>query len=659
MGRPRSAGPWSRLSPACRTSSANFISSARRLTRSSKRTGMPKRNSRSRYAGSAGSSEPWRAPMRLRLRSFGATVPRCAARLPTTDARRSPPRGRRSRGGWRRWLRAWTGSGKRGRLAAADAVAPADHPWLGGHGCALAGHSARLRVGAPGRAHPEQPGRGGRPPCPAPLRRAGRRHAPAPRQGGDARGRHRALPQGGPQLQTRAVPLLRAARPAADQQRPRASLRGAALPRAPGEWAQGGLPGHRAPWGGAPDRGHGDAAAPTGCARAGSGQPGAMERTPPASRPPPGCPDPAHPLPAQPGCLPGCLGTASVPVSFADLSSSSVVGQRMAVSLGVERSNRLVDGAVEVIRAGERLMSEVMPLEVAPETLDIVQLRSIFRQPLDGEPVGALGERGAACLAGVDRAVVEDEHEGLERDAELGTIAAVDLLQESDEVRASFGSAGLNNELATRPVEHPEQRHFGALARRWDAQVGPLLRPDVRQVRVGEGFGLVCEQEHDVARLGLGLEQLSAQARPVHGVGVLPTFQCVAGSPPAKAPFFRSTTESREREMRTPARVSISSARRGSVQFGRSATGPDRTSSATARARSALTGAGPGATAVFRASMPPVMKALRQKRTVSSRTPKASAIWPLVQPDRVSKIARARSASPRSRERLSAIRARL
>src|SRR3954451_7563756 len=95
------------------------------------------------------------------------------------------------------------------------------------------------------------------------------------------------------------------------------------------------------------------------------------------------------------------------PIDRRELSSSSVVGQRMAVSLGVERSNRLVDGAVEVIRAGERLMSEVMPLQVAPETLDIVQLRSIFRQPLDGEPVGARGARGAACLAGVDRAVVE------------------------------------------------------------------------------------------------------------------------------------------------------------------------------------------------------------------------------------------------------------
>src|SRR4051812_40802762 len=159
----------------------------------------------------------------------------------------------------------------------------------------------------------------------------------------------------------------------------------------------------------------------------------------------------------------------------------------MAVSLGVERSNRLVDGAVEVIRAGERLMSEVMPLQVAPETLDIVQLRSIFRQPLDGEAGGALGERGAACLAGVDRAVVEDEHEGLERDAELGTIAAVDLLQESDEVRASFGSAGLNNELATRPVEHPQHPHLGAFAPRWGAQGGPPLPPHARPGRGGGG----------------------------------------------------------------------------------------------------------------------------------------------------------------------------
>jgi hypothetical protein len=57
----------------------------------------------------------------------------------------------------------------------------------------------------------------------------------------------------------------------------------------------------------------------------------------------------------------------------------------------------------------------------------------------------------------------------------------------------------------------------------------------------------------------------------------------------------------------------------------------------------------PGATLAFRASMPPRMKSLRQRQTVSSRTPNASAIRAPVQPLSVSSTARARSASPRSR----------
>lgn len=118
---------------------------------------------------------------------------------------------------------------------------------------------------------------------------------------------------------------------------------------------------------------------------------------------------------------------------------------------------------------------------------------------------------------------------------------------------------------------------------------------------MSERFGRVREQKHDIARLGLSLEHLPAQARPVHRV--LATSQRGAGPSPAEIPFWRSTTDSREREMRTPERFSIASARRGSVQFGRSATGPDRTSSATANAHSALTGAGPGATDVVSASI--------------------------------------------------------
>src|SRR3954447_8667977 len=177
--------------------------------------------------------------------------------------------------------------------------------------------------------------------------------------------------------------------------------------------------------------------------------------------------------------------------AFRILSSSSMVGQQMAVSFGIKLDDSLVNGAVEVIRAGEGLMSEVMPLQVAPDPFNIVQLRGVFRQPLDREPVGARREGSAACLTRVDRAVVEDKHDGLEHYPELGTVAPINLLQQSNEVRASFGPAGAHDELATSPIEHAEHRYFGALARGRNAQVGPLLGPDVRQIRMGERFGLV------------------------------------------------------------------------------------------------------------------------------------------------------------------------
>jgi hypothetical protein len=153
----------------------------------------------------------------------------------------------------------------------------------------------------------------------------------------------------------------------------------------------------------------------------------------------------------------------------------------------------------------------------------------------------------------------------------------------------------------------------------------------------------------------------SLRRRPARSTasGVLPALQRVTRAPPAERPLCRSTTESREREMRKPARRSISSARRGSVQFGRSATGAASTSSATSSARSALVGAGPGGGRVRSAATPCRMNALRHSRTVSSRTPKARAMPGLVQPESVSRIARARSASPRSRDRARPARARL
>ena len=62
----------------------------------------------------------------------------------------------------------------------------------------------------------------------------------------------------------------------------------------------------------------------------------------------------------------------------------------MAASFGVELDDGFVDGAIEVIRAGEGLMSEVMPLQVAPDPFDVVELGSVLRQPLDRVSGGAI-----------------------------------------------------------------------------------------------------------------------------------------------------------------------------------------------------------------------------------------------------------------------------
>ena len=82
---------------------------------------------------------------------------------------------------------------------------------------------------------------------------------------------------------------------------------------------------------------------------------------------------------------------------------------------------------------------------------------------------------------------------------------------------------------------------------------------------MGQRFGLVLEQEHDVAGPRLLLQQKQAQARAVDRNGLLPPFQRVPWPPPAEAPFLRITTLSRDFEIRSPVRASISSCNRGNV----------------------------------------------------------------------------------------------
>src|SRR5215469_17162589 len=307
-----------------------------------------------------------------------------------------------------------------------------------------------------------------------------------------------------------------------------------------------------------------------------------------------------------------------------------------------------MDGFIENVRVGKGLVSQMMGLEVAPDNLDVIELRGIFRQPLEGEPVGTFGKRRQCGLADVDRAVVEHKNDGLDRCPGLRAVEAIENLQMSNEVGAALGAGGGHNELALCPIERAHHGDFLRLPGRRHAQVGAAFGPGTGQIRMRQGLALIAEQQHDVAREGLRLAQLEPQTAPIDGVGILTALQRVPRSAKAKPPFFRSTLESCEREMVTPSRFAISSARRASVQLRRSATGAERSGSATRSAACAFNGSGPGAMRVLSASTPPFRNSLRHSRTVSSRTPNASAIRPLVQPPSVSRTARARSASARS-----------
>src|SRR5262245_24792402 len=312
---------------------------------------------------------------------------------------------------------------------------------------------------------------------------------------------------------------------------------------------------------------------------------------------------------------------------------------------------------VENIGIGEGLMGEIVSLEIMPNDLDIIEFRCIFRQPFGGEPVGALGESCQGRLARMDRAVVEHDDSRRALRTGLGAIAMIEGLEMGDEIGAAFGCRGGNDQLALLPVKRAHHCNLLRLPRSRHPQVGAALGPGVGEIGMGERLALVGEQKHNVTRFGLPFAQLEPKPHPLNGIWVLPSLQRVPRPPPAEPPFLRSVLESCDREMVTPSRRVISSARRAKVQFGRSATGAESSGSATLIAASALNATGPGATLALSASIPPLMKSLRHSRTVSWRTPKASAIRALVQPDSVNRMARARSASARSAPPAIALRA--
>jgi hypothetical protein len=341
---------------------------------------------------------------------------------------------------------------------------------------------------------------------------------------------------------------------------------------------------------------------------------------------------------------------ASAGMAFgAILSRDSWRGQRIGDALAVEIDDGVMDGLVERGDVCEGLVGEVMGLKIAPDWLDFVEFRGVFWQPLDGEPVCADGQGGERAFAGMDRTIVLDQHDWLGLSPGLRSKETVELLQMGDEIAAALGRARVDDKLAREVIERPQHRDLLGLPRRRHTQVRPRLRPGAGEIGMGQRLALIAVEKNNVSGLGLLFAQLQAQAYPFHFAFRLASLQRVPGPSPAKV-FFRKAFDSCERLMRTPSRASISVRRRAIVQLRRSATGSSSKGMATRKAASLFTAGGPGGMLAFSAATPPAAKSLRHRRTVSSRTPNASAILGLVHPASVKSTARARSASPRSRD---------
>src|SRR6185437_1010408 len=107
----------------------------------------------------------------------------------------------------------------------------------------------------------------------------------------------------------------------------------------------------------------------------------------------------------------------------------------MRLSLVVEAGDSIRNGAGESVGIGEGAVGELMLLEVAPASLDVVQLGGVFRQPFEGEP-RTRGECTGCQLAGVDRPVVEnrDQRPG----AFGGAVGGAKLVEQGDKVGGSL-----------------------------------------------------------------------------------------------------------------------------------------------------------------------------------------------------------------------------
>ena len=216
----------------------------------------------------------------------------------------------------------------------------------------------------------------------------------------------------------------------------------------------------------------------------------------------------------------------------------------------VETGDSVRDSVGESIGIGEGSVGELMLLEVAPASLDIIQFGGVFRQPFGGEP-GALGERLCGQFAAMDRSVVEnrDQRPG----AFGGAVGGAELVEQGNEVGRALGGAGMHQKVPADGIEGAEHRPLFRLAGGLDAQLGAAPGPAAGQIGMRERLGFVEEDQinRPCCRLGLQIGEVLTAGRDRGRV--LAPLEGVARPPPGKPPW-RSWCESQRGEIAGPPR---------------------------------------------------------------------------------------------------------
>ncbi len=156
--------------------------------------------------------------------------------------------------------------------------------------------------------------------------------------------------------------------------------------------------------------------------------------------------------------------------------------------LVVEMGDSIRDGAFESVGIGEGMIGELMLLQVAPASLDVVQLGGVFWQPFEGEP-GARGERLCCQLAGVDRPIVEnrDQRPG----AFGGAVGGAELVEQGNKVDGALGGAGMYEKAPAYRIKGPEHGLLLRLAGRFDPQIDAAPSPAALHIGIRKRLGFV------------------------------------------------------------------------------------------------------------------------------------------------------------------------